>query len=84
MIDWTALEQWILPPGGAVVLTSLIVSSYRKRRAGALTRAEQLNARADKAEKLAARYLAYIWVLLARWPVGTPKPPWPRGLKPKE
>jgi hypothetical protein len=76
--------SYLFPAGGGATIIALLIGAARKNRAGKMSRAELMNVRADKAEKLAARYLAFIWLLLARWPANHPKPPWPRGLKPKE
>jgi hypothetical protein len=84
MIDWNqVVTNLLLGIGSPTVLGYLIVQLVRRHR-GKLTRASIDSARAERAERLAARYLAFIWLLLAHWPEGHPRPPWPRGLKPKD
>lgn len=84
MIDWNQVAEWFFGSSGILGPSILFIRWLWKRHAGQLTRAELQNARADKADRLSARYLAYIYLLRARWPAGTPLPPWPRGLKPRD
>jgi hypothetical protein len=77
--------SYLIPTGGGTTLALYAFRAFLRHRQGKLTRAELMNSRAEKAEKLAARYLAFIWILLAVLTAhGIPHPKWPRGLKPKD
>lgn len=83
-IDWNqVVTNLLLGIGSPTVLGYAIVQLVRRHR-GKLTRATQDSARAERSEKLAARYLAYIWQLRGNWPKGSNPPPWPRNLRPKD
>lgn len=84
VIDWNTVAGWILPPGGAITVITLLLRYLVRRHRGTLTRASAQNERADKAERTSQRLYDYIETLRNQWPEGHQIPPWPRGLKPKE